>query len=546
MLGLLFSVATLIPNQVRAQSQPEPAVVVSIANLNEQLKDVKYLLTASGFPEFNFLAKAAIKGYTEGIDASRNSGVALYFKGDNPVPNFSGFVPVDDLELLLDVISAVADVEDNNDKTYTVVIPNGNEIRIKEKGGFAFFADQQELLDALPTEPEQMLGDNPSKYNLAFSVRPQAVPEALRNQVLDTIKSGSAQTLEQLDDELKESQQKSLELQMKQFEMILNDSELLMIGMAADAENKKLYTDLKFTAKAGSELAKKHNESKATKPSRFSGFLMSNTAMNFIASGRMSATDGVVYSDLLVEGKKAVVNKMNETGELSDAEFEKVEMLLDSVAEVLGETLKQGVIDTGMAVVLDGSDANLIGGVTSADPTKIESVIKDIMPMLKDRIDAANNPDVPAIKFNLDKETYEGIRFHEVVVSIDDEDARKVIGESIYIAIGFGADSVYYGFGTDPMPTLKKAMAAKTETEFSSELNLHLVPFLKFASRAQDTPPAVAVVAEQLAENGGDLIRASSKHIPNGNFTRFEMQGGILSLIKSGYESIQDANGNGF
>ena len=62
MMGLLLSMATLMPSQVRAQSQPEPAIVISIANMDEQLKDVKYLLTASGFPELNFIAKAAIKG----------------------------------------------------------------------------------------------------------------------------------------------------------------------------------------------------------------------------------------------------------------------------------------------------------------------------------------------------------------------------------------------------------------------------------------------------------------------------------------------------
>ena len=70
MMGLLLSIATLIPSQVRAQSEAKPAVVISIANMNEQLKDVKYLLTASGFPELNFIAKAAIKGYAEGVDLS--------------------------------------------------------------------------------------------------------------------------------------------------------------------------------------------------------------------------------------------------------------------------------------------------------------------------------------------------------------------------------------------------------------------------------------------------------------------------------------------
>lgn len=546
MLGLLLGVATLIPGQVQAQIQPKPAVVVSIANLNEQLKDIKYLLTASGFPEFNFLAKAAIKGYADGLDFTRNAGISLYFEGDKSEPNFSAFVPIEDLELFLDVISGFADVEENGDDGFTLALPNGTEIHVKANDGYAFFANKSNLLNVLPAEPEQMLGDKPTKYNLAFDVRPQAVPQALRDKVLAIIKSGSEQTLDKLDDELMESQQKSLAMQMRQFEMILNESESLTIGMAANAETKKLYTDIEFTAKAGSELAKKHNESEANRPSRFSGFMMQDSAMNFGMNGQMLPADGITYDKLLKDGKKAVVERMNESGELSDAEFEKIETLLDSVAEVLGETLKQGVVDTGVAMMLEGQDANLVGGVASADPAKVEAAVKDLIPLLKERLAADDNPDIPSVVFNLDKENHNGIRFHEIVVTLDNVEARNLFGDSVSVLIGFGKDSVYYGFGTGPMQPLKKAMAAKGKSEFSAEMNLHVAPFLRMAARTDDAPPEIAAMAEQLSENGGDLMRAYSKHVPNGIFTRLEMQDGILSLIKSGYETAQGGFDNDF
>ena len=271
-LGMLLSIATLIPGQVQAQSQPEPAVVISIANLNEQLKDVKYLLTASGFPEFNFIAKAAIKGYAEGVDFSRNAGVALYFKGDDTTPGVSGFIPVDDLETFLDVIAAVADVEEDGDDKYLITAPDGTEYEIKEKDGYALFANRDDLMDLLPTKPEKLLSEKTKEYNIAFTIYPQNVPKELRDQALDTIKEGSKQTLDQMDEELKEIQKKNLESQMRQFEMLFNETETFVIGMSADAENKKLYTDVEFVAKAGSALAKKANETKAKEPSKYSGF----------------------------------------------------------------------------------------------------------------------------------------------------------------------------------------------------------------------------------------------------------------------------------
>jgi len=538
-LGLLLSIATLIPGQLRAQSPPEPAVVISIANLDEQLKDIKYLLTASGFPEFNFFAKAGIKAYADGVDFSRNAGVGLYFEGDDTTPGISGFIPVDDLETLLDVISDVADVEESGDSKYTITTPDGTEYEVKEKDGYALFANRSELLALLPTKPEQMLGKKVAKYNLAFSIYPQNVSKELRDQALDTIKDGSMQTLEQMDDELKDIQRENLETQMRQFEMLFNDAESIMIGMTADADNKKLYTDLEFLAKAGSELAKKTNESKATEPSRYSGFLIPNAAMNFGANGKLTKSDGDSYATLLTEGKKQVIEQLNEEGELSDAEFEKVEALIESFVDVIGETLKEGVVDTGMAVVLEDSDANMFGGLTVADPTKIETAVKDIVPMLKERLAEIDDPNAPEVTFNLDKETHEGIRFHQIQVSIDDPAARDVIGDSVDVIVGFGKDSIYYGFGNDPMQMIKTAKASKQESEFGSEMNIHVGQWLKFLSQAPDSPPQIAVLAEELSENGGDRIRAYSKHIPNGNFTRFEMEDGILYLIRSGYEAAQ-------
>ena len=547
-LGTLLGIATLIPSQVRAQTPPEdPAVVISIKNLDEQLKDIKYLLTASGFPEFNFLAKAAIKGYADGIDFGRDAGVALYFKGNDTTPEISGFVPVDDIEVLLDVIADVAEVEDNGGKKYTVTAPDGEtEFQIEEKDGYALFATSSKLLKRLPTNPEEMLGKKVAKYNLSFSIFPQNIPQELRDQALDTIRDGSMQTLEQMDEELKDLQKENLKSQMRQFEMVFNESESIVIGMSADAKDKKLYTDLEFIAKAGSELAKKMNASKATEPSRYSGFLMPNAAMNFDANTLLAKDDGATYATLLAEGKKKIIEELNEDGELSDAEFEKVEVLIGSVVDVLSETLKEGVMDTGMAMVLEHPEANLVGGATVADPTKIETAIKDLVPMMKERIANIDVASAPDVAFNLDKETFEGIRFHQIQLTLNDDKARDVIGETVDIMIGFGKDSIYYGFGNDPLPMIKKAKASKQKAEFSSEMNFRLEPFLKYAAQLPDSPPQVAEFAEQMSEKGGDSMRMYAKNIPNGSFSRFEIQDGILSLIKSAYENMNQGMGNDF
>jgi hypothetical protein len=50
-LGMVIGVMTMMPiGKAHCQSAPEPAVIISIANFKEQMDDVDYLLTSSGFP----------------------------------------------------------------------------------------------------------------------------------------------------------------------------------------------------------------------------------------------------------------------------------------------------------------------------------------------------------------------------------------------------------------------------------------------------------------------------------------------------------------
>jgi hypothetical protein len=539
MLGLLAGVAALIPSQALAQSQPEPAVVVSIANLDEQMKDIKYLLSASGFPEFNFFAKAAVTPYTAGVDSTRNSGVMVYFKEGNPGFAVSGFVPVDDLDDLLDVIAGnVGEVEENEDDSFTIITNDGTEVSVKESNGYAFFANEAGLLDEIPSAPEKMLGDLPAKYNLAFKVMPQRLPEPVRKRAMELIKEGSSQTLDQLDEDLQEVQKKNLKMQLEQFEVLLNETETLTIGMCADAENKKLVTDVEMIAKDGSKLAAKFNQAKASEPSRFSGFLMQGAAMNANVQGKMSPEDGKLYAQLISDGKQSMLDELNEEGDFSDAEYDKVEKAVSNIVSVLEATMKKGVVDGGAVLMLEETDANFAAGFTVVDPKKLEETVKDLAPMLKKK--AMEEEDVE-VNFNFESGTHAGVTFHEVKVSLDDdqEEAREVFGDAVTIIIGVGSDSVYLGTGTAPMPLITKAMDSASEKEFDSEVNFFIAPMLKFASRMKDAPPMVAAMAEKLAENGGDRVRMYSKAIKNGSFSRFEMQDGILSLIKAGYQAAQ-------
>jgi len=63
----LVALVTAVP--VMAQSAAEPAIVVSISSIKEQIKDVSYLVEASGFGQMKFFVKSQMKHFTRGLAA---------------------------------------------------------------------------------------------------------------------------------------------------------------------------------------------------------------------------------------------------------------------------------------------------------------------------------------------------------------------------------------------------------------------------------------------------------------------------------------------
>lgn len=139
-LSLLISAMTLLPmSKAFCQSTPEPAVVVSIKQIDEQISDVKYLMDAAGFGQMMFFVDAMIKPYTSGIDGKKDAGLMLFFADDSPMPEMVGFLPVTNMDAILDTVSQMAEIDEGDDMT-TIIMDSGEEMSVKMDGDYAFFA----------------------------------------------------------------------------------------------------------------------------------------------------------------------------------------------------------------------------------------------------------------------------------------------------------------------------------------------------------------------------------------------------------------------
>jgi hypothetical protein len=119
---------------------------------------------------------------------------------------------------------------------------------------------------------------------------------------------------------------------------------------------------------------------------------------------------------------------------------------------------------------------------------------------------------------------------------------RDALGDQITLIIGIGDKAIYLAGGSDPVTTLKKAVDGKNEASDSMQMNFFISPVLNFAANMEGDP-AIEAMSKALADSGGDRVRGSYSLIENGGLMRFEMQDGILGLIKVGFDAFSQGGG---
>ncbi|MEZ6094415.1 MAG: hypothetical protein R3C03_09285 [Pirellulaceae bacterium] len=523
-------VTSLMPQRtVQAQSVPEPAIVLSLATLNDQLDDVAYLTEAAGFAQMGNMARMQAEGFLRGIDKSKPIGGLFYFDEGNPEPKPVFFVPVSNLDDLLDMVSQFAPVEDEDD--YSVIqTPSGESLYIKDAGAYAVVAPKAELLENAPANIEEFVADLPGRYNIGARVFVQRIPEGMREQGLDMIESQYLEQLENMsadDDIAAELQMKNFEMQMKQIRSLVNETDELVLGLDFDREGKNIHFDVQMVGLDGSYLAKQSENYGDTGASRFAGFLDEAATFTVNGKGKLSAQDIEQYSTMLTDVRSAAMEKLEEEVDASDESFEQIKDLVASAFDILDSTLKDGVMDVGGNIVLSDDGANMALGVVCANPQEFEGKVKELVEVAKAEMEEEG------VEVNMNVETFEGANFHEIVFPIpeDEEEMTNLFGDTGHLFIGFGSDTIYFAAGNDPMPNLKDSMTRTTGAEtVPMQYNLYLAPLMqKIASiEGEDM---VQQMADKLEANGRDRVRFLMKAMTNGLDMRFEVEDGILELI---------------
>jgi hypothetical protein len=307
--------------------------------------------------------------------------------------------------------------------------------------------------------------------------------------------------------------------------------------MAVDNEAKVLSMEVEFTGLPNSELAAKLSEGARKKASRFTGFLMEGATFTHNQNTTMNKEDANQYSSMLDDLARTAVDELDADGEMSEQDLAVVESALNNLVEVAKATLAEGVFDAGAVLMLNDGEINFAAGAHIAEPKKFEKTVKELASMAEEMLGEI-------IEVNLNSGSHKGITLHSIVVQVPDEEEemRDAFGDQITLIIGIGKKAVYLAGGSDPLPTLKKAVDSKNETSDIMQFNFYLSPILNFAANMEGDP-SMEAMADALSEAGGDRIRGTYNLIENGGMMRFEMQDGILALIKVGFDAFSQGGG---
>lgn len=520
-LGLILSQS----NVAKAQTvKDRAAVVVRIKSIDNLLDSVAYMVGAAGFRNFVPAITLGAGAFLEGLDTERPIGG--YLTLDDGVPNFVGFIPVEDLGDVIDMLENNGVEIEEDGKDYIIISPTGEEIVVRGKGDWAFISANAEMLEDLPADPSKLVADFGDEYGIGVKAYIQRIPADLRSQAIEWMEEAFEETYRNLPRGAADLQRKMNENSLNQLADMIQQTDEIFLGLAADKKGKKLYADVSFTGVKGSELARNLTAGKGAK-TEFSSFLqMDNAAFTFNAASKVGKSDAENAKSTLSVLKEQIGTLLSEDGNLSDEDAELVQDLVGDLVDVVTATLDSGKMDMGGAGLIDDSGLNIILGGHLSDAKKLETAIKKV-------IDAKGNELPPQVEVDLGAESYKGVTFHNLTGTIPDREAQAVLGEKTTFTVGIGNDKVYVGFGVDPIGSIKKAIDSKTSkvADPMSQVNLKLSPILRLVGKVNDDE-MFGNMADKLEDEGNQMLRIVSDVIENGQRTRFELQDGILSLIQ--------------
>jgi hypothetical protein len=552
----LVSTAALCPSHAMAQdtqtldtpgldsstSEGNEVVTVAIAPLDRLLPNITHVMRLVGAGAQSGIVNQAVNGYTSGVDRERPIG-ALVTLGESGVPVSVAALPISDLESFLGGLELFGEAEDLGEGLYSMSL-GPNTIFAQHQGDWLFVSSSEESLEGVSIEAAARLDKMSAKHDLMVEVNVQNIPDDLIDLLSSQMRSGFEQAMEaqadDMDDEELEASRASGEQMMKNFEEAMASTEKFVVGLGIRPKDKSVVLDFGTKFVEGSRYAKQV-ATLADAKSTFAGLTKDDSMMTLKALTIVAPEDMAQVEMSLDTGLKAAYKTIEENAK-NDADADKAKEYLDRLVKILLESGKQGQLETAVNVTTNPS-LNVAAAISIADGTKVEALAADLA-----KEATSNNAPV---KVELMTGKLNGVNLHKVAITLPedaDDNARKVWGDVVNIALGTAPKALYIAVGKNADATLKtsiEAVAAKPSGSAEQlKMRLDMTQLLNFIQSVESNPIVDGMLSAISSED--DQIMIDSQLIERGGLSRVTIQEGVLKAISGGVKAGMAAQGGDF
>lgn len=523
-----------------AAQELKPAAVVSIASVEKNLADIVYLSRIVGMEDTGKTAQLFGNALTAGMDKSRPSGLLIVPAGGNF--QAVAFIPVTNLKLLLEVHKE--QVGEPKDVGGSILeIGTDRKAFVKEQGGWAFVAEKKEQLSVLPADPAQLLGELPTRYNIAVRVLAQNIPAELKKSAIEQLRAGVKQATAApplpggAPNPAQAQQELAMEESLRQIERLVNDADEVVIGFAVNPAGKSVSIEAAITAREGTDLARQLAMQTGLKSS-FGGFLLPEASVAYYATAAVPETDAARAKQMFQAQRQQMTSALEMLSARATPETaEAVKKLAGRVLDLMEASAASTRVDQGVVVVLEPSAVNLAMGSYFQDGAALESVVADAAKSLHGQ----KAEDGSTFELVLNVGTHGDVKLHRGAFpgSKDVPINKQIFGEKVPFIIGTGKNAGYLAVGKDCEALLKKVIdrsaAQASQPVQPFQLTVSALPIAKFyQSVNSENPlmgPLVGGLIATLEQEGGDKLLVQGTAAPRSIAYRIEVQEGIIRTV---------------
>lgn len=549
LVGTLLCSAACGVTDARAAERTVLAVVTcdSYADLKKQ---AGWLGQQIGQPGLAGMLESVLLMATQGrgvagLDLKRPLGAVLTTDGGDIAVH--GFVPVTNLDKLLDSLKAVTGPAERSAKGSSLVLPNGIALDIAEKDGWAIVTPQG--FDAEPVDPAPLFAPLAENYTLGIELFPSRLPEPLRMQLRMLIEQGATAAGEQ-------GQQLDARAVAAAIDG-LGDTESLAIGIAVDAGKDRLFIENRTVAVPGSPAAfamEGSDKGQSTVP------------MPMGNDGKRPAVCGHLMQSVPEASRREVLAMID-----SVLPATSVDPLTKTLALLIREAISS-VFDTGGIDAAVCADTTAVTGKTALPAVTACIRVKDGVALEK-RVKQSFGPQngrtpLPAgVDVDFDSGRSGTTNLHTITVDLSGTDAAESLGRSLELTLAIAPDYAFLMTGSDPSKRVAALLGPEGRADPQAKpiagIDVSVARLMAYAAdrgalpaEAVPKPAAEArpeAATDQNMTDGGvtdrkaddGMVRLLIRPIQRGVATRLSADGAAIRSLSTGAAIAGAGNANG-